>query len=595
MVNYMTPNHDPNEESSSGNFIVPPMPTSSNPTPQPAPAPKPITTPVTPSTPPTPPTTPITPPPEGPNSNAGGGKKFAWIHSLAFKIVAGVIVILIVALLIFGYMVLAKGKTAVGEKVEDAIWQAIIDDSNQDQSDLEATITYSDKGSFSFVPSKFFGSLPVESQVISPEEATKYDKDYSFSLKDLLVSTTLKTYIDLSNSNVPKADMHIDGMLTNNSKSFDGSLDIRVKESEAFIKFAYGDTMKEFIDKLSENTAKHEVNGKWFKSTGTFFEDLREGLGETKTNNKYKDLLKANRAFDIESLKGVSIMNGKPVVHYSLTINKEKVRNTINGIIEDTSENENKALRDALTKIFDAAIEKVEVKKYEVWIGVTDKKLYKSSIEINAISLANSLDYFTKVVSDPNHMVHKLIKDEVRGSKINSKDTKRVADMRQMAIALELYFNDYNSYPEAQNGHPIGISPYYIASLPTAPVPPDGECDEFLNTYWYKRPTANTYTYAFCLGSDIGGLGAGRNVVSESGIYSDKPAKQVRTDIQRNNGKEIYDKIAIIVTTIINDLNYDATIKIDLTAHTYGQVREIETPSDAEDLHDNYDNRATVY
>lgn len=594
MANYMTPDHDPNEDSYSGNFTVPPIPTSS-PTPS-TPTPKPSGVRLSPPVVPPPPIAPFNPSPATPvPSPSDPPKKFAWIHSLAFKIVAGVILVIIVAILVFGYIVLAKGKTSLGEKIEDTIWSAIINDTNQDQSNLEATITYSDKGSFSFVPSKFLASLPDDAQLISPEEAASYDKDYSFTLTDLVLSSTAKTYTDLTDSNVPKAEINLTGLLTNNTKTFDGSLDIRLRDKEAYIKYDYSNTLKELMDKISEGTATHEGKDKWFKSTGSLFEELQKSLGETKTNNKYKDLFIENRVFDIDSLEGISMLNGKPVAHYSLKMNKEKMSNIFHGIVEDAAENESEAYRDALDKIFDAALEKVEIKKYEVWVGISDKKLYKSSVVINAVSLSNTLNYIVKVVSDPNHEIHKLIMDEVNGTKTNSKDAKRIADMRQMASALELYFNDYNSYPPAEGGKPVGIAPYYIGELPTAPVPPDGECDEFLNTYWYKRLTEGTYTYAFCLGSDLAGLGAGRNVVRQSGIYSDKPAKNPRADIQRNDEEAIYDKIAIIFTKIINDLNYDAIIQIDFTAHTYSEPREIEAPSESEDLGDNYDEDAVLY
>lgn len=89
-----------------------------------------------------------------------------------------------------------------------------------------------------------------------------------------------------------------------------------------------------------------------------------------------------------------------------------------------------------------------------------------------------------------------------------SRDAKRVADMNQMAKALELYFNDNNTYPTAVSGDPSGLVSKYMSRLPTEPTPADGNCTTVNNAYTYAQ-TSTGYTFAFCLGDNVGGTTGG--------------------------------------------------------------------------------------
>lgn len=93
-------------------------------------------------------------------------------------------------------------------------------------------------------------------------------------------------------------------------------------------------------------------------------------------------------------------------------------------------------------------------------------------------------------------------------------DAKRLADVRQMASALELYFNDHNSYP-------LNLSdtvPIYIGQIPNAPLSPDGICTLEQNMYKYTLIDVNKYNLTFCLGNTAGGYKAGIRTLSELGI-----------------------------------------------------------------------------
>ncbi len=100
-----------------------------------------------------------------------------------------------------------------------------------------------------------------------------------------------------------------------------------------------------------------------------------------------------------------------------------------------------------------------------------------------------------------------------------SRDAKRVADVKQIQTALELYFNDCNQYPAtlttgANNCTATGITfGAYMGLIPTAPTPPAG------NVYTYTSASPySTYSIAFTLEGVTGGLAAGAHTATPAGI-----------------------------------------------------------------------------
>ena len=108
----------------------------------------------------------------------------------------------------------------------------------------------------------------------------------------------------------------------------------------------------------------------------------------------------------------------------------------------------------------------------------------------------------------------------------NARDAKRIADVRQMQTALELFFNDNQYYPSTVTaGNTIAISGVtYMNIVPTAPTPADGICTSASNTYTYipQGVTAGagyaSYRIDFCLGDQTGGLEAGYKQATPGGI-----------------------------------------------------------------------------
>jgi len=101
-----------------------------------------------------------------------------------------------------------------------------------------------------------------------------------------------------------------------------------------------------------------------------------------------------------------------------------------------------------------------------------------------------------------------------------SRDAKRVADIKQIQTALELFFNDMGRYPSASEwssgslySTTTGVTTTYMASIPEAPI--SGNCN---NTYTYApNSTGDNYTINFCLEEATGDLDSGLNIARAGG------------------------------------------------------------------------------
>ena len=108
----------------------------------------------------------------------------------------------------------------------------------------------------------------------------------------------------------------------------------------------------------------------------------------------------------------------------------------------------------------------------------------------------------------------------LNNARARARDAKRVADVKQVQTALELYYNDNGSYPATIPTSGVTIASgttVYMNQIPVAPTPFDGGCTAGNNAYVYAG-TAQTYTLTYCLGFATGGLTAGFGTATPAGI-----------------------------------------------------------------------------
>lgn len=107
----------------------------------------------------------------------------------------------------------------------------------------------------------------------------------------------------------------------------------------------------------------------------------------------------------------------------------------------------------------------------------------------------------------------------LQSARSKARDSKRIADVKQMQTALELYFNDNGSYPTSVTSTIATSGIVYMSSVPTAPTPADGSCSTTTNAYTYSSD-GSTYSINFCLGGQTSNLSSGEKVLTRDGISS---------------------------------------------------------------------------
>jgi len=123
----------------------------------------------------------------------------------------------------------------------------------------------------------------------------------------------------------------------------------------------------------------------------------------------------------------------------------------------------------------------------------------------------------------------------LNNARLKSRDAKRVADVKQIQTALELYFNECNGYPTQAEGSLATDATLndgattcaeefgtYMNQIPTNPTPRDeGACSAFNTDYLYASANAGTYTIKYCLAGNTGNISAGEHVATPSGMTDD--------------------------------------------------------------------------
>lgn len=117
----------------------------------------------------------------------------------------------------------------------------------------------------------------------------------------------------------------------------------------------------------------------------------------------------------------------------------------------------------------------------------------------------------------------------LNSARARARDAKRVADVKQIQTALEMYFNDNAIFPAAVtsgtalNGTGTYASTTYMSIVPTPPLPNnDGSCPVIAApVYTYTADTGNsTYHINYCLGTAAGGIAAGAHVATPAGMVN---------------------------------------------------------------------------
>lgn len=302
-----------------------------------------------------------------------------------------------------------------------------------------------------------------------------------------------------------------------------------------------------------------------------------DGPDATVLQKKVQDA-RLKEVFEKPEILGTEQVRGQNTVHLKLGFNKTAVRDIVTQLLPTLAEKEPAERQELVQKLVTAWLDKFEVKDFQAWVGEKDGRLYKLLFKSNAPSFSS----LSKTISGA----------AFENARQSSSDAKRIADIRQLASALELYFNDHGVYPKAgSNGAPVGLMPDYLGTIPEAPET-SGLCTDYYNAYWYTpvgplqtgvsgEQGYNDYSYTFCLGNNAGGYTAGVNKLTNRGISTadcvSTEAHPCSSGVSKNNPEDM-------VQELVKQLDFSASFSFVGEYYDYGKAQTVEAPTESVDV-----------
>jgi hypothetical protein len=158
------------------------------------------------------------------------------------------------------------------------------------------------------------------------------------------------------------------------------------------------------------------------------------------------------------------------------------------------------------------------------WFIGDDGKRYFMGSPVDAYKHMRSLDYWVsdwkKISSaDSANTSTSATANVVPDPEMTKRDAQRLADIKSVQTALELFFNDNNKYPSSLSSDGFADKFLSLSQIPSAPLPPDGNCTIGQNTYTYT-PYGNytSYNMTYCIGGTQSGIPPGYHTATPSGL-----------------------------------------------------------------------------
>jgi len=299
-----------------------------------------------------------------------------------------------------------------------------------------------------------------------------------------------------------------------------------------------------------------------------------------------KEAFAADKVFKIVATLPSEKIDGVSTYHYKYTIDKEGLRKYIldvDRIIATSSDLTGKKLED-----FNQGMNDLVTPEGEIWVGKKDYLPYKitSNIIVNGtetskisgnISIVLSAKNFNKPVQvevpAPVKTTEEIMsvfmggfaeegtmltaETAIKDGQARARDAKRLADVKQIQVALEMFYNENNYYPPqasstlfSSGGQIASATGVYLSKVPVPPTPADGSCppaDSYNYTYIAgKSPATSEYRIEYCLSEAFGSSQAGQNFAGPGGISVGSQPKTVNQDISDvdsdNDGLSNYDE-----------------------------------------------------
>lgn len=321
--------------------------------------------------------------------------------------------------------------------------------------------------------------------------------------------------------------------------------------------------------RLDDETLMKQLQGSQKYGIGASLWQTKRQLSaqEEETVKYVMDLITRHKVLAITVLRS-QVISGQPTYHYSIALNKRGLANALaeaqikysGDLSSYSSLNVVKSEKQLRADNF-KTIQKIQMPTLEVWIGKKDFVLYKYNFRYTLslqqllktpFSFVMTLSNTMKSVNQPVSIevpadardLEEYAEDVLGPERRTSRDKERLADLRTMQTALELYYQDKGTYPIAKDGIYLAegdamclrgngftaqceyssydeatgtytYDPIYMSRFPKDPAK-DG-------SYWYISQDGTTYSIKTDLEEGVNDLPRGQIVAQPSGIKSTNP------------------------------------------------------------------------
>lgn len=262
-------------------------------------------------------------------------------------------------------------------------------------------------------------------------------------------------------------------------------------------------------------------------------------------------------------------INGEECYHYKAVIDKnvliEALTETVKVVEKQLADEQSRESGDKkrIEEIVNNIKGSLAEINLEMWIGEKSfylhKMNYNTDLDVSSFYSKNNPNnekkYNIKINGDVSYsgfnqaktikeieaesLVDKIVESYIK-AKAKSRDAKRISDVKQMQTALELYYNDYNGYPE---NFLAVVEAGFMFSAPVYPESLTDNCEG--EDYVYLNDgDKEYYELNYCLEDSMGNLKKGKNIATPEGIDAGNPEKKLLKDLD-GDGLNGYEELNI--------------------------------------------------
>lgn len=482
------------------------------------------------------------------------------------------------------------------------VWQLFLKEREKTSYTNHTTITYKDTG-----------KIEGENNFLG------------MALKDFTVKLDSDSYVDETTPKFVDSSSKITYSFASGNSSFSTGVQSRTKDNVVYINIGNNPLLRMLMDSETSNKdidwLKMDLNGldDLVKNKEYADEDFISFYKEISNPEFKKQLEKIwtdARVVEMKRSLGSENIDGEKTYHFENAVNKQELQKVLDAYIDEFVKKLNAKREEVKSdevvvfkKTISALLKKIEIKKFETWVGVNNGRLYKVEITANSpsfISLVNNVD--------GENLAYR-------------RDETRLSGLETYAYALKQFKDDYGGYPEnldvlhttnrpsGKDGYEYNYSYPYLYNQPEIPEKADGSCTDSYKGWVYKPenkikserglPVYSTFKIYTCLGGPVEtysyyneSAGTQYDVLSSKHQYK---AGMVAIDSESiknadcpeaaetcfKNGKlEQTDETAADreIRETIDNLSFNAELTVVSEYGKYGQKQEIKVPENSLDL-----------